>query len=47
MPLRAALENLQDFQARHRGFEAGVFEFVDIGHAQEGVPNRSKSARLQ
>ena len=32
MPQLAGLENLHDFQARQRGFEAGVFEFVKRGH---------------
>ena len=29
------LKNLQDFQARQRGLEAGAFNFFDVGH--EGV----------
>ena len=33
MPLRAVLEHLQYFQTRYGRFEAGVFEFVDIGHS--------------
>jgi len=43
--LRAALENLQDFQARHRGFEAGVFEFVDVGHAQCWGPKAAQTGQ--
>jgi len=32
VPLRAALENLQNFQTGQSGFEAVVFEFVDLAH---------------
>lgn len=32
VPHRAALENLQDFQAGQCGLEAVVFEFVDLAH---------------
>jgi hypothetical protein len=32
--LLASLKNLHDFQARQGGFEAGVFEFVDVAHGR-------------
>ena len=37
MTLAAALEDFQNLQPRHRGLEAGAFQFVDIGHAQSVV----------
>ncbi len=40
MPLAAGLENLHDFQARQRGFEASAFKFVDIGHGRRDGRNR-------
>lgn len=33
MALRACLKDLQDFQPRQCGFQAGIFEFFDVGHA--------------
>ena len=33
VPLLACLENLHDFQAGQRGFEACAFEFVERGHS--------------
>lgn len=35
--LCTTLKNLQDFQARQSGFEAVVFEFVDLAHGGMGL----------
>jgi len=39
MALGTALKNFQDFQPRYGGLEAGIFEFVNIGHGS--VPARA------
>ncbi len=47
VPLRAALENLQDFQTGQGGFEAVVFEFVDLAHGGvRGVWQTDRNLKL-
>jgi len=36
VPLPATLKNIQNFQARHRGFEPVAFEFFDLDHGVSG-----------
>ena len=43
--LHAALENLEDFQARDGGFEAGVLEVVDLHGALGKVAVRRQAGR--